>query len=232
MNCVDPWGLEDVMVSYIAEKNNGSAVYSEDNFFGLGSWNQKVTVSINGIEKTYSIGKKDSVVRIINDKSVMDNKILMHDFGLDESSSTHQSGDEFDSEEHAAMAWSMSYVPESANAKEEFISLICKNKNGNYTFTTPQTSTSQGVLNNKTKVPEYDDSMGVQAIIHSHPFYVKGAEKDQGFSDDDKNVAKHHMKSMYVGNAMGQVLLYNPHKYIFKIMVITSQLTQYPIILN
>jgi len=43
-------------------------------------------------------------VRIVNGKAVINNSVLMNDFGLDEVSSTHQVGDAFDSADHAAMA--------------------------------------------------------------------------------------------------------------------------------
>jgi len=36
----------DVMISYIAEKNGGTAVYSEKSIFGIIVWDKKVTVTI------------------------------------------------------------------------------------------------------------------------------------------------------------------------------------------
>jgi len=66
--------------------------------FGIIVWDKKVTVTIGDTTKVYTIGKKDSVVRIVNGKAVINNSVLMNDFGLDEVSSTHQVGDAFDSE--------------------------------------------------------------------------------------------------------------------------------------
>lgn len=153
----------------------------------------------------------------------------MRDFQLKKSASLHLSGDEFNSEEHAAIAWSMNYVHQSVNAGEEFISLIKRNSNGNYIFTYPETSSSHCTGVASAKVLSYNEAINVCAIIHSHPFYVRGAEEDQDFSDDDKKVANHYKKTMYVGNAMGEVLQYDPNKKIFKRKVITSQLSQYPL---
>ncbi len=152
----------------------------------------------------------------------------MDDFGLTEKQATHQYGDQFESEEHAALAWSMTYVPASVSRREEFISLIYSTPNGKYTFTAPETSSEQGMPPNQAKVPDYG-TLSVQAIIHSHPFYVKGAEGDQKISNDDKAVADSYKTKMYVGNAMGQVLLYNPHNKLFKNKTITNDLKQYPL---
>jgi len=79
------------MISYIAEKNGGTAVYSEKSIFGIIVW-IKSNSHYCDTTKVYTIGKKDSVVRIVNGKAVINNSVLMNDFGLDEVSSTHQVG--------------------------------------------------------------------------------------------------------------------------------------------
>jgi len=73
-------------------------------------------------------------VRIVNGKAVINNSVLMNDFGLDEVSSTHQVGDAFDSADHAAMAWGFMYNGKSITDNIEYASAIYED-GGKYKYT-------------------------------------------------------------------------------------------------
>jgi len=182
---IDPTGLYDVMVSYIANKNSGSATYSEKNIAGIGGWDKKVEVTMNGTTKTYTIGKKDSAVRIVEGKSVIDHSVLMNDFGLTESQSTHLAGDKFDSEKHAVMAFGMMYHQRSKNEQQEYGASIEKNSDGTYGFANVVWSFKDGNTqdNMSVNLSITNNSVGV---IHTH-WHPRGS---LSFSPGDTEAAK------------------------------------------
>ena len=78
---VDPSGLVDVMLPYIIGKNDGSIIgYGIDFSLIFTSPMSAInfTVKIGETAHTYTLNE----VRAINGYFVMDNKILMNDFGL------------------------------------------------------------------------------------------------------------------------------------------------------
>jgi len=193
----------DVMISYIAEKNGGTAVYSEKSIFGIIVWDKKVTVTIGDTTKVYTIGKKDSVVRIVNGKAVINNSVLMNDFGLDEVSSTHQVGDAFDSADHAAMAWGFMYNGKSITDNIEYASAIYED-GGKYKYTA-----IIGGQNANVGVPTAPYGKTLSAIIHAHAAYDKRYD-NENFSGQDKSVAKFFEVPVYVTTPGGKLKKYDP----------------------
>ena len=151
-------------MTYIAEKNGGTAIYSEDNFFGWGGWNKRVTVTINGVTKVYKVGEQ---IRIVNGKSIIDSAILRNDFGLSDDESTHLAGDSFSSPEHAAMAFGLTYLAVSKYAHEEYGATIDKKPDGTFTFDNVEWSTKEGNTNDRNSVNVTPNENTV-SVIHTH----------------------------------------------------------------
>ena len=223
VNYWDPLGLVDVIVTYIAEKNNGSVVYSEKNFFGIGGWDKKIAITIGETTKEYSIGKEDSKVKIVNGKSVMDSQILIDDFGLSETQATHQSGDEFDTDEHAAIAWGFSYNGISISNNTEYASAIYID-NGKYKYTDPL-----GGNNDSVSVPSAPSGKKLSSVIHAHGAYDARYD-NENFSGKrgDEGVADYLEVPIYVTTPGGKIKKYDPNKIIFKTSVLNSEMQRDP----
>ena len=103
---VDPEGLEDVMLKYIVEKNNGSI-----------SWNDKTktaTVNMPGFKPMEVSGRN------INGRIIVDSKFLMDNFALSKDEATHSVGDVFERESDAVMAFALKYHQVSLDEKQEY----------------------------------------------------------------------------------------------------------------
>ena len=144
---VDPLGLEDVLLGDIMKKNGATVVVNKKGWWIFSYGLKSITVTLNGITKEYT----DSDYRIINGKSVIDNSILMNDFGLDEMQSTHQPDSyEFSREEDAALAFGLKYGQRSKDERQEYGATINKDSNGNYCFADVSNSNISATLQGKS----------------------------------------------------------------------------------
>ena len=170
VNRIDPWGLEDVMVTYIAQKNGGTVVYFDETDAN-GVRTRHITVTINGITKVYSIGEKDSIVRIVNDKSVMDSNVLLSDFKLgDRENLVHMAGDQFDSSDHTVMAFGLTYYPRSKSSAAwsngcEYATVIYENANGSFSFGNVMPAKAADTAD----FAPFDTTRTIVGWIHTHP---------------------------------------------------------------
>ncbi|WP_068773572.1 DUF4329 domain-containing protein [Paenibacillus sp. FJAT-26967] len=192
------------MLRYIVEKNGGSVKYSEKSFLGFGSWEQKISATINGATKEYSIGKNDFALYITNGVSVIDSDVLEDDFGLSQTQATHQVGDSFKSVDHAAMAWGFKYNSLSINDNLEYASAVYAD-GGNFKFTNPLIGDNDSV-----SVPTPPNGKNLAAIIHSHGAY-DARYNNENFSGKtgDKGIADTLKSLLYLTTPGGYLKLYN-----------------------
>jgi hypothetical protein len=115
VNRIDPWGLADMLLQGIVDKNGGTV----KNIATINTPNETINlykVTINGKTTVYS----SNIVKTVNELLVIDNIILMKDFKLTEKQATHQAGDKFGSQTYAAMAFAFVYNPLSFIRSDDF----------------------------------------------------------------------------------------------------------------
>ncbi|MDO4299811.1 MAG: RHS repeat-associated core domain-containing protein [Clostridia bacterium] len=192
---VDPSGLDDVMLSYIAKKNGGivNPSYDEQGYL------KSVTVQIKNKIKTYSVGNDKAQVRVVNGRAIIDNNILKNDFSLFNIQTLHIEGDLFDSEEDAALAFALMYYPKSMSEEQEYGALI-KERDGKYIFDDVSNSMLSEKNKNHVTLSLTNDTT---AIIHIHWQNVKYAG-DFSYADDYMGMEKKR-KNMYLVNAVKEI---------------------------
>jgi len=203
---IDPWGLEDVILTYIAEKNGGTAIYHEETVNDVRK--QQVTVTINGITKVYTINEKDSVIKIINGKSVIDSNILLRDFKLgDRENSIHMAGDKFDDPDHAAMAFGFMYGERSKRERQEYAASIDKDSDGKFSFNgVTNSSMFAKDPNNMTDAERnhFQLSYTANSVGHIHTHWR--SDGNLNFSNpEDYNGASSQTQFMYLVNRNGEI---------------------------
>ena len=190
-------GLKGVQVSYVASKNGGSAKASYNNQ----GYTSSVTVSINGTTETYTVASGD--VQIRHGRAIIDNEILMNDFGLSEDESLHLEGDVFNNVDDAALAFGLMYYDTAMEEQQEYGAPIDR-VTGGYTF--------DRVLCSKDKVPaafspdelelaqrnqvEIDRRENTVATVHIH-WDPKGS---LNFSESDYANEESQVVSMFLVN--------------------------------
>ena len=197
------------MVSYIANKNGGTAEAAYDKSTGKVI---SVTVSINGIKETYNVSED---IEIINGRCVIDSQILRNDFDLSKKDATHQVGDSFNSIDDAAIAWWLSYNEESIAKNKEYRSVIYRD-NGKFKYTKPNKGNKDTVrVNSKTK------GKTIVAWIHSHAVYDANYSSEE-FSFKDLENAENLNLPSYITTPKGYLIKYDPSILNSKIQDISS----------
>jgi hypothetical protein len=189
------------MLNYIAEKNKGSIEDVSINF-------ENITVTIGDKTKTYEN------LSFILGRPIIDNQILMNDFGLNEWQSLHHDGDMFVSERDAAIAFGLMYNPISIEQNLEYGANIYL-KNGGYTF-------NQVVIGNiDSLATPFQKRFGIDplkpraylgervATIHTHGAYVSRYNSDE-FSTGDKNTASNRGVNSWLVTPYGHLKSFSP----------------------
>lgn len=201
---VDPSGLQDVLLRYIAEKNGATieVVQKTKKFLGIPIYYglDHVVVTIDGKSVEYS-------GELVNRRMVVDSEQFGEDFGItDTTLLTHQPGDEFRSIDDAAIAWGLTYNAISISEKAEYAGSIY-DSNGQYAFSQPNKGTKD---ESYISLPE--DLSTLRAVIHSHGAYDIGYD-NENFSETDKTSAKEVKVPMYVSTPGGRLKKYNPNPW-------------------
>ena len=223
VNRIDPSGLVDVLLSYIVDKNGGSL----DSTF-MWVTNAWVTVTINGITKDYqylSNDSKNNPVSRINGLYVIDNEVLVRDFGIDAAMSLHQVGDSFKTLDDAALAWGLTYNSMSISMNLELVSAIY-GKDKSYKYTDPLSNIG---TSDSASIPSAPKGETLRAFIHAHAAYDKRYD-NENFSgaNGDKGVADYYKVPIYVCTPAGYLKKYDPSKWVFKITTIAKGLPYDP----
>jgi len=165
---IDPSGLLDVMVQYIAEKNKGSVTVDKKEM--------TVTVIMNNKTKIYS----ESEYTVMNSMVIIDNEVLMKDFGISEKRSTHRSGDLFNTEDHTAMAFGFMYNAISIEKNREYGAFIYENGKNKFSFGTVSIGT--GDYAGITLPNIFRNAV---SFVHTHAAYdSKYGSGNENFSDN------------------------------------------------
>ena len=176
---VDPTGLEGVMVYYAVRRNGGTVEYDAERNQAVVNWYGKVV--------RYDLTNEN----VMNGRLVLDSSVLVSDFNLStDEYIVHKSGQGFETEEDAALAWALTYSQQSMNEGKEYTSAIYKDGD-TYYFTEAE----KGERDRVTK-PIAPPRMTEVAIIHTHP-NVYGF-KVETFSPDDKKMARGLSRSYLV----------------------------------
>ena len=165
----DPLGLKGVMGGYIAAKNGGSATATYDS----NGYTESVTLSMNDTTKTYKVASGN--VKIIHGRAIVDNEVLMSDFGLSEEESLHQEGDVFKNVDDAALAFGLMYFDISREEQQEYGAAIDITEGG-YTFKNVTNSlagvgaafSSDELSNEQRNQVELIRTKNTVATVHTH----------------------------------------------------------------
>ena len=101
----DPWGLEEVMLRYVTEKNYGTTLYD------TASCSMEVTM----FGQTHTFAGP-----LINGDMIVDSAVLADLFQMDEKNFWHNEGDKFDTADDAAMGFGSMYNPKSTKTSYNY----------------------------------------------------------------------------------------------------------------
>ena len=101
----DPWGLEEVMLRYVTEKNYGTTLYD------TASCSMEVTM----FGQTHTFAGP-----LINGEMIVDSAVLADLFQMDEKNFWHNEGDKFDTADDAAMGFGLMYNPKSTKTSYNY----------------------------------------------------------------------------------------------------------------
>ena len=178
-----------VMVKYIAEKNGGKFKISADG--------KTLYVTIKGKTVYYIIGKDTKTVKSVDangkpiDIIVIDKNKLIKSFGLSEKQATHQPiTDQFDSQNDAALAFSLMYSGASKKAGKEWGAWIyqktttVKGKEKTTYYYGDVVKSTSGVSLDIWSGIDWSNRENVVASIHTHG--SAHGQYDMDFSDMTK----------------------------------------------
>jgi len=158
-----------VIFDYIMSKNNATWSWTHTwKYFLFATWKHEYTITINGVTKTYlrDIGQDVGGYLIIN------NTILIDDFGLSVKDATHQVHDDiFNSIDDTALAWSLKYYAASNNPNDrrEYGSAIYEH-GGGYSFGAPNIAQGSSAAERMSvTIPSAPSGYTMVTGIHSHP---------------------------------------------------------------
>ena len=207
---IDPLGLEKVLLREIIEKNGGTVTTTQRTIFGIDCGLKSVTVTIGDNEKTYT----GSDYKIVNGKAVIDNEVLMADFGLTRNQSIHLAGDKFETRDLVAFAFGLMYHQKSKDEEQEYGAAIDRDANDKYSFTNVMNSSMFAVDPNNMTEKERN-RVGIKYTansvgdIHTHwrPDGNLNFSNPEDYSGNSQGI-----KFMYLVNRKGEVY-YSPRTF-------------------
>jgi len=145
----------------------------------------------------------------MNGRLLIDNEVLMEDFGISESQSLHLARDYFNTLDDAAVAFSLMYNPKSISGNVEYSANLFYYY-GNYFFE----NVDKGTAYRPEVIDDWGTMTGMRVgHVHTHGAY----ERDLGhwnysFSPPDKNLAKKYGMPFYMATPDGLIKKYDPSK--------------------